>query len=68
MRLKPGKPLWFGRREGTLVFGLVYQLSDSYRYAIVALVAFFVVGGVLLAMVDVRRAIREAGNPEPALV
>ena len=53
---------------GTLVFGLVYQLSDSYRYAIVALVAFFVVGGALLALVDVRRAIHDAGNPEPALV
>jgi UMF1 family MFS transporter len=53
---------------GTLVFGLVYQLSDSYRYAIVALVAFFIVGGTLLAFVDVRRAIRDAGNPEPALV
>jgi UMF1 family MFS transporter len=55
---------WFG----TFVFGLVYQLSGSYRYAILALIAFFVVGGVLLARVDVRRAIREAGNPEPALV
>jgi UMF1 family MFS transporter len=55
---------WFG----TLIFGLVYQLTDSYRYAIVALVAFFVIGGTLLARVDVRRAIREAGNPEPTLV
>ena len=53
---------------GTLVFGLVYQVSDSYRYAIVALVAFFVVGGTLLVLVDVRRAIRDAGNPEPAVV
>ena len=32
---------WFG----TLVFGLVYQLTDSYRPAIFALVVFFVVGG-----------------------
>jgi UMF1 family MFS transporter len=53
---------------GTLVFGLVYQLSGSYRYAIVALVAFFVIGGALLTRVDVRRAIRDAGNEEPALV
>jgi UMF1 family MFS transporter len=53
---------------GTLVFGLVYQLSGSYRYAILALVVFFVVGGFLLLKVDVRRAIRDAGNPEPALV
>jgi UMF1 family MFS transporter len=55
---------WFG----TLVFGLVYQLTDSYRYAILALIAFFVIGGTLLTRVDVRRAIRDAGNPEPALV
>ena len=32
---------WFG----TLVFGLVYQLTDSYRPAIFALIAFFVLGG-----------------------
>ena len=32
---------WFG----TLVFGLVYQLTDSYRPAIFALVVFFVIGG-----------------------
>ena len=39
---------WFG----TLVFGLVYQLTDSYRPAIFALVVFFVVGGALLLRVD----------------
>ena len=32
---------WFG----TLLFGLVLQLTDSYRLAILALVVFFVVGG-----------------------
>ena len=32
---------WFG----TLTFGLVYQFTHSYRWAIVALVVFFVVGG-----------------------
>ena len=41
---------WFG----TLVFGLVHQLTDSYRPAIFALIVFFVVGGVLLARVDAR--------------
>jgi UMF1 family MFS transporter len=53
---------------GTFIFGLVYQLSDSYRYAILALIAFFLIGGYLLTRVDIRRAIRDAGNPEPALV
>jgi UMF1 family MFS transporter len=55
---------WFG----TLVFGLVHQWTDSYRPAIFALVVFFVVGGVLLAKVDVRAGIREAGNTEPVVV
>jgi UMF1 family MFS transporter len=53
---------------GTLVFGLVYQLTDSYRLAIVALIFFFVVGGVLLSRVDVRRGIEDAGNHVPVVV
>ena len=51
---------WFG----TLVFGLVYQLTDSYRPAIFALVFFFVVGGLLLMRVDTE-GIRDAGNAVP---
>ncbi|MGW4445852.1 MFS transporter [Streptomyces sp. NPDC004682] len=50
---------------GPLLFGLTYQLTGSYRSAIVSLVAFFVIGFVLLARVPVRRAIDEAGNPVP---
>ncbi|HSK26344.1 MAG TPA: MFS transporter [Jiangellales bacterium] len=53
---------------GTFVFGLVFQLTGSYRNAIVALVAFFVVGFVLLLRVDVRRGIESAGNEVPAVV
>ncbi len=53
---------------GTLIFGLVHQLTDSYRPAILALIAFFVIGGVLLAKVDPVRGIREAGNTPPAVV
>ena len=34
---------------GPLTFGLVFQLTDSYRVAIISLVIFFVVGGLLLA-------------------
>ncbi len=45
---------------GTLVFGLVHQVTGSYRDAILALVFFFIVGGLLLARVDIPRAIREA--------
>ncbi len=50
---------------GPLVFGVAYQLTGSYRDAIVSLVAFFVIGFVLLARVPVRRAILAAGNPIP---
>ncbi|MEV5387903.1 MFS transporter [Streptomyces sp. NPDC052721] len=50
---------------GPLLFGVTYQLTGSYRSAIFSLVAFFVLGFVLLARVPVRRAIAEAGNPVP---
>ena len=53
---------------GTLVFGLVHQATGSYRPALLALVAFFVVGGLLLWRVEPRRGIAEAGNPVPAIV
>ncbi|MFP5347059.1 MAG: MFS transporter [Actinomycetes bacterium] len=55
---------WFG----TLLFGLVFQLTGSYRPAILSLIVFFVVGGGLLLRVDVRRGIADAGNPQPRLV
>jgi UMF1 family MFS transporter len=55
---------WFG----TLTFGLVHQVTDSYRYAILALIAFFLLGGFLLSKVDVRRGILDAGNEVPAVV
>jgi UMF1 family MFS transporter len=53
---------------GTLTFGLVHQLTDSYRPAIVALIMFFAVGLALLVRVDTRRGIAEAGNSAPAIV
>jgi UMF1 family MFS transporter len=53
---------------GTLIFGLVYQFSNSYRWAIVALVVFFVVGGVLLSRVRMREGIEQAGNPVPVVI
>ena len=55
---------WFG----TLTFGLVHQLTHSYRWAIIALVVFFVLGGALLARVDVRQGIIDAGNEVPRVV
>ena len=53
---------------GPLAFGLVFQLTNSYRIGIVSLVVFFLVGGVLLAMVPMRRAIVAAGNTPPRLL
>jgi MFS transporter, UMF1 family len=50
---------------GPLVFGLAYQLTGSYRDAIISLVVFFALGFVLLARVPVRRAVAAAGNPVP---
>jgi UMF1 family MFS transporter len=53
---------------GPLLFGLAYQLTGSYRVAIVSLVAFFVVGFVALAAVPMRRAIVAAGNTPPRVL
>ena len=55
---------WFG----TLAFGLVFQLTGSYRNAILVLIMFFVVGFVLLSRVDVQRGIEKAGNEVPAVL
>ncbi|MFJ5210531.1 MFS transporter [Streptomyces nigra] len=53
---------------GPLLFGLTYQLTGSYRDAIISLVAFFVIGFILLARVPVGRAISDAGNPVPPTI
>ena len=55
---------WFG----TFLFGLVFQVTGSYRPAIVALVVFFVLGAVFLLRLEPQRGIREAGNRVPAVV
>jgi MFS transporter, UMF1 family len=55
---------WFG----TFLFGVVFQVTGSYRPAIVALIVFFVLGAVFLLRLDPRRGIQEAGNVVPAVV
>lgn len=45
-----------------LIFGLALQFTRSYRLAILSLIAFFVLGLLVLSLVDVRRAALEAGN------
>ncbi|MET8836283.1 MFS transporter [Micromonospora sp. NPDC004540] len=53
---------------GPLAFGLVFQLTSSYRVGLVSLLIFFVVGFVLLAAVPIRRAIVAAGNTPPRVL
>ncbi len=53
---------------GPLLFGVIGQMTGSFRPAIIALTAFFIVGFILLTRVPVRRAIRAVGNPEPAVL
>jgi UMF1 family MFS transporter len=53
---------------GPLFFGLALSLTRSFRVAILSLIVFFAVGLYLLARVDVRGAIRAAGNEVPPIV
>ncbi|MEV1147192.1 MFS transporter [Micromonospora sp. NPDC049799] len=53
---------------GPLAFGLVFQLTNSYRVGLVSLLIFFVVGFVLLLAVPMRRAIVAAGNTPPRVL
>lgn len=55
---------WFG----TLLFGVVFQLTGSYRPAIFALIVFFVLGAFFLWRLDAERGIRDAGNRVPRAV
>ncbi len=50
---------------GSFTLGLALQLTDSYRLGIISLVAFFLLGLVMLGAVNLPRAIRAAGNPVP---
>jgi UMF1 family MFS transporter len=51
---------------GALTVTLALQFTNSWRVAIVSMVIFFVVGFVLLAAVNLPKAIRDAGNEVPA--
>ncbi len=53
---------------GPLLFGLVNQLFNNLRLAIISLIVFFVAGLILLYLVDVRQAIVESGNEVPAKI
>jgi len=44
---------------GPLIFGLTLQFLGSYRVAILALVIFFIIGGILLSRVDMKKGIED---------
>jgi UMF1 family MFS transporter len=53
---------------GPLIFGIVVAITDSYRQALLSLIALFVIGTLILYLTDTDKAIHEAGNllPEEA--
>jgi MFS transporter, UMF1 family len=53
---------------GTFLFGLSLTLTGSYRTSILALIVFFIAGGLLLLRVNIRQAIFEAGNEQPVKI
>lgn len=53
---------------GTAAFGVAFTLTNSYRASILFLVVFFIIGGLLLTRVDVRKAIDQAGNKQPEVI
>jgi UMF1 family MFS transporter len=54
----------FGGAIGALIFGIVLSSTGTSRPAIMSLAVFFVIGGVLLAFVDVDRGRRAALEAE----
>lgn len=53
---------------GTLAFGIAFGLTGSYRQSVLLIIAFFVIGGLLLLRVNIRQAITESGNPQPRVI
>lgn len=50
---------------GPLIFTIIYQSTENYRYGIVSVLIPFVLGLILLFFVPMRRAILAAGNNPP---
>lgn len=49
---------------GPIVFGLVAQLTDSFRPAILALIVFFILGTIILLLTNTDEAIQAASQEE----
>ncbi len=50
---------------GPLIFAIVVGATNSYRQAILSLIALFVVGTLILITTDTRRAVQDASQPLP---
>ncbi|MBK9216061.1 MAG: MFS transporter [Chloracidobacterium sp.] len=50
---------------GQLMFAIIVASTGSFRYAILGLMVFFVIGTVILLFTDTTRAIHAAGNLTP---
>ncbi|MFV0458406.1 MAG: MFS transporter [Actinomycetales bacterium] len=50
---------------GSLVFALMFQITGSYRPALISLMLFFLIGAILLSRVRVAEGIRAVGNVVP---
>ncbi|GAA4087929.1 MFS transporter [Nonomuraea soli] len=53
---------------GSWTIALAVNLTNSYRIAILSLVVFFIIGGLMLWRLDLPKAIRAAGNEVPAKI
>ncbi|MGW2156545.1 MFS transporter [Nonomuraea sp. NPDC001699] len=53
---------------GSLTVTIALQVTNSYRIAIVSMIIFFVAGFVLLALTNLPKAIRAAGNEVPSRI
>ncbi len=50
---------------GQILFTIIVSKTGSFRFAILGLIVFFVVGTIILLFTDTTRAIHEAGNLTP---
>lgn len=50
---------------GNIVFSVVVASTGSFRQAILAVIAFFIIGSVILVFTNVKKAIHQAGNLTP---
>ncbi|MCP3802865.1 MFS transporter [Allokutzneria sp. A3M-2-11 16] len=53
---------------GPMLYAGIGQATGSFRYAILSLMVFFVVGIILISLVPIRKAIERSGNTVPTLV